>query len=911
MNPDTPSQASPTQLNLSPRQKLDFLNELQDSLSDPIDRSTHRSIPISSDSALDPTPATAKELAASNQSKQQALHTTTTDTILQKKINELKLLTTTELKETKASSVTDDKFKKVVVVDQQQQQQHLVLESSKSSVKHARAQFLREQHQLQSRLAAMESMVAHEEESSNVEQVKKAPPTTSSVPCSSNSNAIALTAAKKAEKLKKAMATSDHKKQGRMPSRVRARRQTQLPDAWKDQLRSGCGTSTRSSESSPVPHLKLLKSKRQQQRSPPTVATTTAAVGKDKDHSQQDHVKKKEKKKKKKIGWSTVREALSTKALTTKEKTAERTKRAAKRLALERQEKILAAADAHKKTYVSGKLRKEQGIHYLRSSGKSSPTRSSSTSPRRHRKVSTPSSTGETLSSSPHRFAERGLEEQEKMAAAIKKRRKEKGLSYLRRISIDEVAEARREEEERKQRKEEEETERRIQEENAMLRKKLEAEARKKREEEQEEEWRREEEERKRRKRKVKEAQDEREREERKKRERQEEEWRREEEERKRRKRKVEDQEEREREEREREERERKEREEREREKQEKEKQEREKQERRRVRELEREAAETAAAHAAAVAAVKHVDVAPAQQVHILTPKRVIHSTTSVPPRSSPASFSTTPPSNSHLLHQCYVIASILEDQHVTETIHRADIQGVLTHWRRRVPKFTFLLASVEDDIELSMHRDNGTMYVSEMADILYQRGEGREDLLKHLKVATLEYLRSGGDAGKEREKRDGNGQQNHRERGTTKWTQPTAIRNVRVGTWAAVAEMNGEPCILSYEIDQKILVVRSVDNLGLVHTSDVARISLFIISSISFADTKCHIVVSFAPYSYDLNFGSVQAVMSFVHQLQSCMSDVDVPIDVPIGGGYVDNVEQEESLAENYLNLVAAMHGF
>ena len=594
-----------------------------------------------------------------------------------------------------------------------------------------------------------------------------------------------------------------------------------------------------------------------------------------------------------------------------------------------------AAADAQKKTHVSGKLRKEQGIQYLRSSGKSSPTRSSSTSPRQHRSVSTSVDTGESSSSSsPHRFEERGLEEQEKMAAAIRKRRKEKGLSYLRRISIDEVAEARREEEQRKQRKEEEEKERRLHEENIVLRKKLEAEARKKREEEQEEEWRREEEERMRRRRKVEEAQEKREREKREKRERQEEEWKREEEERKRRKRKVvEDQEEREREEREerkererkerereerervereREEREREERGREERERNKREREEREKQETRRVQEreaAEEAAAEEAAARAAAAVAVKHVDVAAAaQQIRILTPKRVIHATTSVLRRSSPASFSSTTQSNSHLLHQCHVIASMLEDQHVAETIHRADIQGVLTHWGRSVPKFENLLASLEDDIVLSMHRDNGTMYVSVMADILYQRGEGREDFMKHLKATTLGYLRSGGDAGKEREERDGNGQQNDSERGTT----ATAIRNVRVGTLAAVAEMNGEACILSYEIDHKILVVRSVGNLGLIHSNDVARISLLIILSISFAGTKCHIVVSVAPYSYDLNFGSVQAVMSFVHQLQSCMmSDVDVPIDLPIGGGYADNVEQEETLAENYLNLVAAMHGF
>jgi hypothetical protein len=242
----------------------------------------------------------------------------------------------------------------------------------------------------------------------------------------------------------------------------------------------------------------------------------------------------------------------------------------------------------------------------------------------------------------------------------------------------------------------------------------------------------------------------------------------------------------------------------------------------------------------------------------------------------------------SDLLHECRVIASMLEDR-ATGTIHHVSLEGILARWKRYVPKFFH--TRVEDDINtvLSMNHRHG-IYLREMTNILSRRVT--REMLVLLKAATVDYLR-----------RD-----HHTATAGVGVEGTTATRSFGVG---AVADVNAEPCFLSYEESELSLVVRPVGALGLIQARDVARISLPTIVSMAFAGTRCRVVLSIEPYCYEFNFGRVQAVLSFVRQLQRCMGEMEVPMmDLPIGGGHTDQFQREGSLAENYLNLVAATHG-
>ena len=68
------------------------------------------------------------------------------------------------------------------------------------------------------------------------------------------------------------------------------------------------------------------------------------------------------------------------------------------------------------------------------------------------------------------------------------------------------------------------------------------------------------------------------------------------------------------------------------------------------------------------------------------------------------------------------------------------------------------------------------------------------------------------------------------------------------------VAEIQGEPMFLSYDLEHANLICRPVGCLGLIEQIDVIQISSLSILSIAIAGAHCRIVLSVHPYQYVRN---------------------------------------------------------
>ena len=253
------------------------------------------------------------------------------------------------------------------------------------------------------------------------------------------------------------------------------------------------------------------------------------------------------------------------------------------------------------------------------------------------------------------------------------------------------------------------------------------------------------------------------------------------------------------------------------------------------------------------------------------------------------------------LYHHLRVVASMLEDGS-TGLVQYTVLQKLLSVWKKKYPKYINM--DMEDRLVMAMNRNDGSTNIIDLADILSHNVT--KCIATYLKKTAVDYLKRNGAIQASISATKSETKATTTVNRTNTMTTTTTSGGFGIGV---VAEIQGEPMFLSYDIEHADLICRPVGCLGLIEQIDVIQISSLSILSIAIAGAHCRIVLSVPPYQYDLNFGHVHSVMSFTRQLQSCLSNI-LPIQGPIGGGVVIENKEERSLAENYLSLLEATHG-
>ena len=228
-----------------------------------------------------------------------------------------------------------------------------------------------------------------------------------------------------------------------------------------------------------------------------------------------------------------------------------------------------------------------------------------------------------------------------------------------------------------------------------------------------------------------------------------------------------------------------------------------------------------------------------------------------LPPQSQNVPYNITPEKeilDPLLYHHLRVVASMLEDGS-TGLVQYTVLQQMLSVWKKKYP--TYINMDMEDRLVMAMNRKDGSTNVIDLTDILSHNVT--KCIATHLKKTAVEYLKKNGaiqasiSATKSETKATTTTTTVNR---TNTMTNTTTTGGFGIGV---VAEIQGEPMFLSYDIEHADLICRPVGCLGLIEQIDVIQISSLSILSIAIAGAHCRIVLSVKPFQYVRNLNLFQ----------------------------------------------------
>jgi hypothetical protein len=198
------------------------------------------------------------------------------------------------------------------------------------------------------------------------------------------------------------------------------------------------------------------------------------------------------------------------------------------------------------------------------------------------------------------------------------------------------------------------------------------------------------------------------------------------------------------------------------------------------------------------------------------------------------------------LYHHLRVVASMLEDGS-TGVVQYTVLQQMLSVWKKKYP--TYINMDMEDRLVMAMNRNDGSTNVIDLIDILSHNVT--KCIATHLKKTAVDYLKRNGAIQASISATKSETKATTTVNRTNTMTNTTTSGGFGIGV---VAEIQGEPMFLSYDIEHADLICRPVGCLGLIEQIDVIQISSLSILSIAIAGAHCRIVLSVKPYQYVRN---------------------------------------------------------